>query len=203
VSVGLLGGAFDPPHNGHLALADEAVDHFQLERLVVLPTGSPPHKRTETDAWARFRLAAAAFEGRSNVQLSAYELERKGPSYTVDTVRWAARIWPDPIFLVGADEFADFLAWKEPGGVLEHARLGVATRPGFPRERLELVLAELERPDQVEFFTIPEIPITSRDVRERVRRGESIDDLVPKAVAHAIRGDGLYRPVEFDRNPWV
>ncbi|MDQ3669767.1 MAG: nicotinate-nucleotide adenylyltransferase [Actinomycetota bacterium] len=193
MSVGLLGGAFDPPHNGHLALADEAVRQFQLERLVVLPTGSPPHKQTYTDPWARFRLAASAFEGRPNVQLSAHELEREGLSYTVDTVRWASAIWPDPIFLVGADEFADYLAWKEPNGVLEHARLGVATRPGFPRERLELVLRELERPDRVEFFTIPEIPISSREIRERVRRGEPIHELVPETVVRAIRQAGLYR----------
>ena len=197
MTVGLLGGAFDPPHNGHLALADEAIRRFQLERLVVLPTGSPPHKQTHTDPWARFDLAAAAFGGRPNVQLSAHELEREGPSYTVETVRCAARIWPDPIFLVGADEFADFLGWKEPNAVLEHARLGVATRPGFPRERLEPVLAGLERPVRVEFFTIPEIPISSREIRERVGREKPIDDLVPAAVARAIRENGLYRSGEY------
>jgi nicotinate-nucleotide adenylyltransferase len=92
VTVGLFGGAFDPPHNGHLALADAAIDHFDLDRIVVLPTGSPPHKRSETDAWTRFRLAAAAFKSRSNVQLNAHELEREGPSYTVDTVRRAETI---------------------------------------------------------------------------------------------------------------
>jgi nicotinate-nucleotide adenylyltransferase len=194
MSVGLLGGAFDPPHNGHLALADEALRHFRLRRLVVLPTGAPPHKRSETEAWTRFRLAAVAFEGTPNVQLSAHELEREGPSYTVETVRWAAGTWPDPIFLVGADEFADFLTWKEPNGILEHARLGVATRPGYPRERLEPVLTALERPDRVEFFTIPDVPISSREIRERVRRGEPIDGLVPEAVARTIRQDGLYRP---------
>jgi nicotinate-nucleotide adenylyltransferase len=193
VSVGLFGGAFDPPHNGHLALADAAIDHFDLERIVVLPTGSPPHKRSETDPWTRFRLAAAAFKGRANVQLNAHELEREGPSYTVDTVRWAETIWPAAVFLIGADEFADFLAWKEPDGVLEHARLGVATRPGYPRERLESVLAALERADRVELFTIPEVPTSSSDIRERVRRGEPIDELVPPAVAQAIAAAGLYR----------
>jgi nicotinate-nucleotide adenylyltransferase len=193
VTVGLFGGAFDPPHNGHLALADAAIDHFDLDRIVVLPTGSPPHKRSETDAWTRFRLAAAAFKGRSNVQLNAHELEHEGPSYTVDTVRWAETIWPDPVFLIGADEFADFLAWKEPEAVLEHARLGVATRPGYARERLEPVLAALSRADRVELFTIPAVATSSSEIRERVRCGEPIDDLVPAAVAQAIAAAGLYR----------
>lgn len=193
MTVGLLGGAFDPPHHGHVAFADAAIEHFELERLVVLPTGSPPHKRSETDAWTRFRLAGAAFKARPNVQLNAHELAREGPSYTVETVAWAETIWPDPIFLIGADEFADFLAWKEPDRVLEHARLGVATRPGYPRERLEPVLAALEGADRVELFTIPEVPISSSEIRERVRRGEPIDDLVPPAVAQAIAAAGLYR----------
>jgi nicotinate-nucleotide adenylyltransferase len=192
VNVGLLGGAFDPPHNGHLALADAAIGHFDLERLVVLPTGSPPHKRTETDGWTRFRLAAAAFKGRPKIQLNAHELERAGASYTVDTVRWAETIWPDPIFLIGADEFADFLSWKEPHGVLEHARLGVATRPGYPRELLEPVLGALRRPERVEMFAIPEVPISSREIRERVSRGDAIDHLVPPAVAEAIAAARLY-----------
>jgi nicotinate-nucleotide adenylyltransferase len=193
MAIGVLGGAFDPPHNGHVALAEAALDHFALERLVVVPTGTPPHKEVETDAWARFDLAAAAFDGTPNVELNAYELERQGPSYTVDTVRWAAGIWEDVVFLVGADEFADFLSWKDPNGVLHFARLGVATRPGYPRERLDAVLARLEEPERVEFFAIPEVPVSSTDVRERVRRGEPIDDLVPGRVARAIRERNLYR----------
>lgn len=194
MTVGLLGGAFDPPHNGHVALARAAIDHFGLERLVVVVTGRPPHKPTETEPWARLRLAAAAFDGRPGVEVSAHELDREGPSYTVETVRWAAGVWKDLIFLVGADEFADFLAWKDPNRVLEFARLGVATRPGYPPTRLGPVLTALERPERVEFFAIPEVPISSRDIRERVRRGEPIAHLVPTDVAEAIESMGLYRP---------
>jgi nicotinate-nucleotide adenylyltransferase len=99
----------------------------------------------------------------------------------------------DPLFLVGADEFCDFLGWKDPNGVLELARLGVATRPGYPRERLERVLAELERPDRVAFFEIEPLDISSREIRARVGRGEPVDELVPPAVAAAIQRLGLYR----------
>jgi nicotinate-nucleotide adenylyltransferase len=104
--------------------------------------------------------------------------------------------WGDPLFLVGADEFCDFLGWKEPDGVLELARLGVATRPGYPRERLDAVLRELRRPDRVEFFEIEPLDISSRDIRRRVAAGEPIDALVPAEVAALIELHGLYRYTE-------
>jgi nicotinate-nucleotide adenylyltransferase len=190
--TGLFGGAFDPPHNGHLALADAALERFELKRLVVVVTGEPPHKPVEADAETRFRLAEAAFGGRPRVELSRHELEREGRSYTVDTARWAAGRWGDVLFLVGADEFADFLEWKDPHGVLEHVRLGVATRPGYGRERLEPVLAALERPDRVELFAIPEVPVSSSEIRTRVSLGEPVDELVPASVARLIAQLGLY-----------
>jgi nicotinate-nucleotide adenylyltransferase len=193
VTVGLLGGAFDPPHNGHLRLASEAMRHFGLERLLVVPTGNPPHKRVETDAETRYLLAEAAFAHLPGVELSRYELDREGPSYTVDTARWAAeRYGDDAIFLVGADEFGDFPAWREPDEILDAVRLGVASRPGFPRERLEAVLRRLRRPERVELFEIQPLPIESRDLRARAARGESIAPFVPPAVARLIAERGLY-----------
>jgi nicotinate-nucleotide adenylyltransferase len=190
--TGLLGGAFDPPHNGHLVLVDEAIRHFALERLVVVVTGDPPHKPVETDAETRFRLAGAAFAGRPPVELSRYELDRATLSYTIDTARWAEKTYGESVFLVGADEFANFLSWKDPDGVLAHVRLGVATRPGYPRQVLDGVLSALARPDRVELFDIPAIPISSSDVRARVARGEPVAELVPAAVAQLIAELGLY-----------
>ena len=193
MTVGLLGGAFDPPHNGHLALADAAIEHFDLERLVVVPTGVPPHKHVRTDAETRFRLAEAAFAGREKVEMSRHELDRAGPSYTVDTARWADNVWGDALFLVGADEFADFLLWRDPNQALQHVRLGVATRPGYRRDDLELVLANLARPDRVEFFEIPAVEVSSREVRARVARHDDVHHLVPPRVAELIEELGLYR----------
>ncbi len=193
MAVGLLGGTFDPPHLGHLALADAAIERFGLERLIVVVTGVPPHKQTGTDAETRFRLAEAAFAGRDKVELSRHELERAGPSYTVETARWAAKEWGDVICLVGADEFADFLLWRDPDEILEHVRLGVGTRPGYRSEDLELVLANLRRPDRVEFFDIPAVPISSRELRRRVSGEEEIEALVPERVALLIDELGLYR----------
>jgi nicotinate-nucleotide adenylyltransferase len=193
VPTGLLGGTFDPPHLGHFALADAAIERFRLDRLVVVVTGVPPHKQTRTDAETRFRLAETAFRGRHKVELSRHELDRAGPSYTVETARWAAQQWGDAIFLVGADEFADFLLWRDPDEILEHVLLGVGTRPGYRREDLELVLANLARPDRVEFFDIPAIPISSRELRRRIADEEDLDSLVPERVALLIEELSLYR----------
>ncbi len=193
VVTGLLGGAFDPPQNGHMALAEAAIIHFQLDRLIVLVTGEAPHKEVETDAEMRYRLAETAFERMPRVELSRHELERPGPSYTVDTARWARGEFGQAIFLVGADEFADFLKWKEPDEILRYVRLGVATRPGFSRQQLSSVVSALERPERVEFFEIPSVSVSSTSVRELAKRGEDIEDLVPIGVARLIEELGLYR----------
>ncbi len=182
--TGLLGGAFDPPHNGHVTLAEAAIERFGLERLVVIPTGDPPHKEVRTPAETRYRLAEAAFARLPRVELSRHELESSGPSYTVDTVRWAAARWGDVIFIVGADHWAAFDRWRDPEGVLRYARLAVVLRPGVeippPRERVEV-------------FEMPPVPVSSTDVRERVAAGGPIDELVPPRVASLIRELGLYR----------
>ena len=182
--TGLLGGTFNPPHNGHVALARVAVAHFGLAELVVLVAVRPGHKEVQLDAETRFRLAQAAFP--------EYEVELDPHERTVDMLK--AGRWRDPLFLIGADEFCDFLTWKDPDEVVARARLGVAMRPGYPRDRLENVLRELSRPDRVELFEIDPLPISSRDIRDRVARGEPIEPLVPAAVAELIESNGLYRP---------
>jgi nicotinate-nucleotide adenylyltransferase len=194
MTVGLLGGTFDPPHNGHVALARTAIGAIGLDWLVVVPVGEAPHKPVGTDAETRFRLAEAAFADLPRTELSRVELERGGPSYTVDTAAWAEREHGDDVvFLLGADEFADFPTWREPNRILEHVRLAVATRPGIPHDRLEAVRAGLRHPDRVSFFELEPIPISSRDLRARVARGEAIDGLVPPAVVRVIDDVGLYR----------
>ena len=192
-TVGLLGGVFDPPHLGHVELVRTAMRELALDRLVVVVTGIAPHKPVETDGDVRYRLAAEAFGGIPGVELSRHELELATPSYTVETARWASRQFADPIFTVGADEFADFLSWKDPNGVVEHVRLAVASRPGYDRDRLAAVRESLERPERVLFFEIDPVRLASRDVRARVARGERIDDLVPAGVARLIAEHGLYR----------
>lgn len=189
MSAGLLGGAFDPPHNGHVALARSALDRFDLERLLVLVVAAPGHKPVETDVEDRLRLARLAF-----ADVRHAEVVRDDHAYTIDLLR-EGRFPRDTLFLIGADQFADFLSWREPDQVLERVRLAVATRPGYPRSRLKEMLARIEYPERVEFFEIPVVAASSRDIRARLRRGESVDGLVPPAVAREIRTTGLYRGV--------
>ena len=191
--TGLLGGTFNPPHNGHVALARGALDHFALERLVVTVTGQTPHKDVELDAETRLRLASAAFGDLERTEVSRIDIDRPQPAYSLDTVRWARRRWGDIVFLVGADRFADFLTWRSPNEVLQHARLGVATRPGVAETDLQSVLQAVEQPEQVEFFEVEAVPVSSSDIRARVARGEPIDELVPPAVARLVAELGLYR----------
>lgn len=181
--TGLLGGTFNPPHNGHLALARAALQHFDLDGLVVLVAERPGHKEVQLDAETRLKLAHAAFPD--------YEVEPDPHERTVDLLR--AGRWREPLFLIGADQFADFLTWKDPEGVLSLSRIGVATRPGYPRERLDTVLRQLSQPDRVELFEIEPVEISSREIRDRVSRGESIAGLVPPGVAELIESLRLYR----------
>jgi nicotinate-nucleotide adenylyltransferase len=181
----LYGGSFDPPHRGHVELARRAKEELGAERLTVLVSADPGHKHVETPAGVRLRLARAAFPG-DDVLLDEH-------ARTIDTLR-AHDDWNDPVFLIGADEFCDFASWKEPDEVLRLTRLGVATRPGFPRERLERVLAQLEEPQRVLFFEIEPTPLSSRELRARIAAGEDVAADVPPAVGAMIHAEGLYLP---------
>jgi nicotinate-nucleotide adenylyltransferase len=180
----LFGGAFDPPHLGHVAVADAARRQFDVDRLVVLVSERPAHRTVHASADDRLALARAAFP-RDDVRLDPYPR-------TVELLR-AERL-DDPVFVVGADQFRGFLGWSDPAEVLERTRIAVATRPGFPRAELEGVLAQLDRPGRVLFFEIVPNPAASPDVRARIAAGDSLDGLVPPAVAQLIRERGLYLP---------
>jgi nicotinate-nucleotide adenylyltransferase len=187
VTTGLLGGAFDPPHAGHVALAEEAVERFRLDRLLVLVVAEPGHKPVKTPVDERLELVRAAF-----ADLPLAEVRPEARPFTVDSLRQAGFDPDATVFLVGADEFADFLTWKEPDEILELVRLGVATRPGYPRERLEPVLAALRRPERVELFEIPAVDVSSTDLRARLARGEPAEQLLAPAVARLVVERGLY-----------
>jgi nicotinate-nucleotide adenylyltransferase len=183
--IGLFGGSFDPPHRGHVALAQQAKEELGLERLIVLVSADPGHKRVETPADVRLRLARLAFPDD--------EVVLDDHPRTVDLLR-AHPEWRDPVFLIGADQFVDFPSWKEPEEVLRRAHLGVATRPGFPRERLEDVLARLEHPERVLFFEIEPTPGASSDLRDKLAAGADVTAQVPSEVSDIIRAEGLYGP---------
>jgi nicotinate-nucleotide adenylyltransferase len=183
VGVVLYGGAFDPPHLGHVAVVDAARKHFGVERLVVLVSECPAHRAVHASAEDRLALARAAFPG-DDVRLDPY-------ARTIELLR--AEPFDDTVFVVGADQFRGFLRWSEPAEVLERTRLAVATRPGFPQRELDRVLEQLDRPERVLFFELEPNPAASTDVRARAARGAPLDGLVPAAVARLIEERGFYR----------
>lgn len=181
-AVALYGGAFDPPHLGHVAVVQAAKERFGLP-LLVLVSEAPGHKEVHATAETRLELARAAFPD-ADVRLDPYPR-------TLDLLR--GEQFDEPLFVIGADEFCDFLDWRDPDGVLDLARLAVATRPGFSQPRLDAVLGGLSRPERVLFFDIEPNPAASSDARARAAAGESLDGLVPGPVAALIAERGLYR----------
>jgi nicotinate-nucleotide adenylyltransferase len=179
--TGLFGGAFNPPHLGHYELARRALAEFDLDELQILVSGDPGHKEVECPVHERVALAELAFAdlARTVVRADPYR-------YTIDLLR--AEQPEDAIFLMGADQYRDFANWKEPEAVLERVQLGVATRAGVERPAIPQ-----EHEGRVRFFDIHSPPIASSDLRERLRRGESVNRLVTPAVAAEISRRGLYR----------
>jgi len=188
-ALGILGGAFDPPHIGHVALARAALHELDLERLLVLVIADPGHKETRASADARLELTRLAFEDVPGV-----DVELDPHARTVDSLE--ARKPRDAVFIIGGDQFADFWQWRRPERVLELARLGVAMRPGVPDDRVREAHARLPAPDRISYFRLEPVPVSSSLVRQRSAAGASIDDLVPEKVAEAIRRLGLYAPAE-------
>jgi nicotinate-nucleotide adenylyltransferase len=178
--IGILGGTFDPPHNGHLALAEAALRQLGLDELIVLLVAKPGHRSCAEDADTRQSLAEAAFADLPGVRV----LRDENP-YTVDAVKEGR--FGDALFIVGADEGAAFPTWKDPYEVLRWVRLAVGTRSGHPPPDLE------RYGERVLPFELASPPISSSDIRERIRDGKTIAELVPARVAELIEERELYR----------
>ena len=188
--IGVFGGTFDPPHIGHLLLAESARDALDLSEVWFVPARVPPHKqrRRVTPAATRVALLTAALRG-TGFRLDPQELARRGPSYTVDTLETYRARHPRASLhlLMGADSLLDLPTWRDPARLLALARAAVAARPGFDVRR---VPAALRR--NVDWIPNPPVAIASRDLRARVREGRSIRFQVPAAVLALVSRLGLY-----------
>jgi nicotinate-nucleotide adenylyltransferase len=181
--LGVFGGQFDPPHNGHLAIVRAARDQLGLDRVLVVPSSRPPHRAApQTPAETRYRLALAAFADEPRVEVSRLELDRPGPSYTVDTLERLARPGQDLYLILGADQLAALGSWHRPDRVRELARVAVAARPGAPPA------------DGAEELVMQPVDASSSELRRGVAEGVDVSDLVPAGVVAAIGREGLYRP---------
>jgi nicotinate-nucleotide adenylyltransferase len=194
--IGVLGSAFNPPHLGHLALAQEALWQLGLDEVVLVPTGEAPHKRIVDDPGRELRLAmtrlAAADDPRFTV--STLEVERDGPSYTYETLELLAREKGDPdlVFVMGADAAVGLESWKEPERVVERARLAVARRSGVSDADVGAVLRSLGAEGRATMLEMPQFGVSSSSVRERAAAGRPLRYLVPEAVARFIEEKGVY-----------
>ena len=189
MAVGILGGVFDPPHVGHVALARAALAALGLEEVLVLVVADPGHKSATTPAKTRLDLAELAFE---DVPEARVELD--GHPRTVDSLE--ERRPEDALFILGADELASFERWKSPQRVLELVRLAVAMRPGVSRADVDAARERLDAGDRIVEFEMPPVAISSTEIRARVERGETIEGDVPARVAGAIARLGLYASPE-------
>jgi nicotinate-nucleotide adenylyltransferase len=197
--LGVLGGTFDPPHLGHLIIAEEARAALKLDRVMFIPAGEPYQKTAERQVSAaihRLSMARLAITGNPAFERSAMETERNGPSYTVETMfRLRDRLVPaDGLWLIlGTDALAGLPEWKEPDRILELCRLAVAprARDASDLDHLESKLPGLK--DKVDWLEMGRVDISSSEIRRRAAAGKSIRYLVPAAVEDYIQANGLYQ----------
>ena len=196
-SIGIMGGTFDPIHIGHLAAAEEAREALGLECIVFVPAAIPPHKPDTPITAARDRAAMVelAIAGNDAFSLSRIELDRDGPSYTVDTLAAFSADGVELSLVLGADALADLPRWHEPARVLELAALLVARRPGAPEPDLAGVRA-LSREARVQVLDVPLVDLSSRELRAHARAGGSLRYLVPEPAWRYMVDKGLYGQVE-------
>ena len=191
-----MGGTFDPIHHGHLVTAEAALWAFGLDEVVFVPTGQPWMKadREVTSAEHRYLMTVIATASNPRFSVSRIEVERRGPTYTVDTLQELRRQAEDEVelfFITGADAMLEIFHWKDPEEVLARAHLIAATRPGYDLTRFETE-APTAHPN-VSVMHIPALAISSTDIRRRVEEGEPIRYLVPEGVQTYIEKASLYR----------
>ena len=184
--IGVLGGSFDPPHEGHLALARAAARQLGLDQVLLVPAWAPPHKPGGPTIPAERRLAMvrAAIADDPLLGVSTVELERAGTSYTAETLEHLAAAHPgaDLWFIMGADQLEGFAGWERPERIVQLARLAVAWRPGAGDPAMEHLAGPVAA-GRIDVIDMPEVPISSTEVRERLQAGRDITGLVPPGVA--------------------
>lgn len=190
--IGILGGTFDPPHNGHIAIAETAILRLKLNEVIFVPAKMPPHKSKDEISSRQDRLAMLklAVEGRDRFTISEIEFNRPAPSYTVDTLIELQRENPDGefYFLIGADNISEMESWYQPERILEIVKVAAAGRPGFsPGGKFSAM---------IQSFDMTPVNVSSTMIRQKVRSGQSISGLLPPAVEEYIFKCNLYKTDE-------
>jgi nicotinate-nucleotide adenylyltransferase len=201
--VGILGGAFNPPHIGHLVCAQEALVQLELDRVLFVPVGVPPHRELDLDpgAEARLEMVELAVVDDERFEAARIELDREGPAYTSDTLEQLKKESPDDeLFLIlGGDQAAALATWHEPEKVLERATVVVFERVSWGRNAIMIKIGRLPGAERVRYLDMPLIQVSSSAIRRRVREGVPIRYLVPDKVADYIEANGLYAGKKADK----
>lgn len=201
--IGISGGTFDPIHYGHLIIAEHVRECFKLEKVIFIPSGMPPHKDLSrvTPAEHRFNMTNIAISTNRYFEASRIELERKGYTYTVDTLQQLRDMYGNEVelyFIIGADVVPDLLKWKDFKRVFELCEFVAVLRPWHDAEEFKFEIKHLqaEYGAKINIMRAPLIEISSTEIRERVMNGSSIKYLVPEGVESYIADNGLYRSVK-------
>lgn len=197
--LGIMGGTFDPVHLGHLVLAEEALMELALDKVLFVPAGNPPHKQNwkVTPASHRYMMTVMATNSNCSFTVLPIELDRSGPSYTIDTIAALGKLYgteAEFFFITGSDALSDLPNWKEAENLLGMCHFVAAARPGCNGTIDETIshFGELGL-QRIHRLTTPELEISSTEIRERIRTGRSIKYIVPESVEHYILKEGLYR----------
>ncbi len=192
MNIGILGGAFNPPHIGHLVVAESVREHLRLDKVFFVPTADPPHRIDvgRATAAARLEMTRLAVQGNSTFEVSDIEVQRPGKSYSIDTLTAFESFYPKArlFLLIGSDNLAEFHTWKSPREIIARCELVIFPRSGFAMGEIK---SEFAKAAQV--VNAPHIGVSASEIRRRVKRGLSIRYLVPSAVEDYIMKHGLYR----------
>ncbi len=200
--IGLYGGSFDPLHIGHLIIARAVAERLDLQRVVFLPSATPPHKTLHTlaDPAHRAKMVESAIAGEPIFEFSDYDLKRAGPSYTIDTVNHFGKLFGSEVelyWIIGADSLVEFAQWHRASELVDTCQVITAVRAGWEQtewDKLRSTFSEaLVTKLQTGVLETPVIEISSTDIRERIRQGASIRHLVPDSVRAYINEHGLYQ----------
>jgi len=201
--IGIMGGTFNPIHIGHLVTAQEALSQFNLDIVIFIPTGDPPHKIQNEIASAedRYIMAVIATSSNSSFFVSRMEIDRKGKSYTIDTVRQLKVIYGKDsmlYFITGADAILEILTWKNTSVIVSLSKFIAATRPGYDLSRIDdlrkRLFGSIKAADKkIYIMEIPALSISSTDIRDRIRHDRPIDYLLPEGVSKYILKNELYK----------
>ncbi|MCH7760184.1 nicotinate-nucleotide adenylyltransferase [candidate division TA06 bacterium] len=196
--LGVFGGTFDPIHSGHLRVAEEVRNYLHLEKILFLPSFRPPHKLEEeiSEAQTRYEMVVLALEDHPQFEVSDMEIRKGGISFTVETLTVLRKSCPKTeLFLImGIDQLIEMETWKDPKTIFQLAHVVVMSRPGYKREKIVDRRPEtLEWQSKMLWVEVSPIEISSTMIRERIRRSEPVQDLLPQKVEDYILQKGLYK----------